>query len=84
VKPAVSEHITKAATTLVLEVLPGRCPEWRQAQIYHEVTTAVGMTGDKALIEELKSALRRRGKIEYEIEAIEDVLIKHYRERASS
>lgn len=79
VKPAVSEHVTRAATLLVLEVMPGHCPLYRIEQIYHEVTTAMGRTGDKALIAELKRELRHRGKIEHEIEAIEDVLIKHYR-----
>ena len=82
--PAVSPHITKAALMLVLEVLHGRCPHWRIEQIFHEVTTSVGATGHKALIAELKRELRGRGKHEYEVEAIEDVLIRFYRERTKS
>jgi hypothetical protein len=83
-RPAISPHITNIATRLVLEILPGRCPEWRQYQLFLEATTAVGQTGDKKLIADLLSAIKRRGKIEYEIEAVEDVLIKFYRERTSS
>jgi hypothetical protein len=79
--PAVSPHITTIATKLVHEILPGRCPKWRIEQLMHEATTAVGMTGDKVLIRQLLEAARTsRGKIEYEIEAVEDVLIRFYRE----
>jgi len=82
--PAVSPHITRIAWRLVNELLHKRCEEWRAAQLFAEATTAVGMTGDKALIAELKAAIRGRGKIEYEVEAVEDVLIKHYRARTCS
>jgi hypothetical protein len=54
---------------------------WRKQQLFHEATTAVGATGNKALIAELERAIKRRGKHEYEVEAVEDVLIKHYRMR---
>lgn len=82
--PAVSPHITRVAWSLVSEMLHKRCPEWRAAQLFHEATTAVGMTGDKALVADLKAAIRSHGKIEYEVEAVEDVLIKHYRARTCS
>lgn len=78
-KPAVAEHVTKAAWLLVNEIMHKHAPKWREEQIWHEVTTSMGMTGHKALIADLKKELRSRGKIEYEIEAIEDVLIKHHR-----
>jgi len=78
--PAVSKHITDAAVKIVLGMLPG-CPEWREGQILYEVTTMMGSTGNAELIASIKKALRRRGKHELEVEAIEDVLIRFYRER---
>lgn len=82
--PPISPHVTAAATMIVLEILPGQCQKWRQEQIYDAATTAIGMTGNKEVIADLKAALKHRGRIELEIEAIEDVLIKHWRIRHSS
>lgn len=77
--PPIAPHVTRAAARLVLEVMPGHCESWRRDQIVAEITTALGRTNDKDLIADLKKNLVRRGKHEYEIEAIEDVLIKHWR-----
>lgn len=82
--PPISPQVSAAATAIVLCILPGQCPKWRQDQIYTEATTTIGMTGNKEVIADLKAALKHRGKIELEIEAIEDVLIKHWRIRQSS
>ncbi|MCU1279182.1 MAG: hypothetical protein JWM53_2728 [bacterium] len=82
--PAVSPHITRVAWSLISEMLHKRCPEWRATQLFHEATTAIGMTGNKALLADLKAAICSRGKIEYEVEAVEDVLIKHFRARTCS
>lgn len=74
--PAVSPHITAAATKLVLEGLPKSCPAWRRDQLLLEATTAAGYTGHPQLLRALRGALRYRGKHEYEVEAIEDVMIE--------
>ncbi len=78
---AVSPHISKIAAELVRHILPGRCPQWRIEQLMHEATTAVHGTGNKKLIADLLASIKSRGKYEYEVEAVEDVLIAFWRER---
>ena len=81
---AVAPHITEAATALVLYVLQDkRCPEWKKDQLMEKAAKAagchskqVGSVGDITIREDLERNLRSRGKVEYEIEAVEDVLIR--------
>ena len=88
--PAVSPHITQAATILVLEVLGNpRCEKYRKDQIVFAAAQAIGLQptqrgaiGEITLGEDLLRNLRKRGKHEYEVEAIEDVLIRWYRRYA--
>lgn len=77
--PPIAPYVTKLAAKLVFELMPGGSGGYRQDQTFHEVTTTMGRTGNKDLIADLKRNLVRRGRHEYEIEAIEDVLIKHWR-----
>lgn len=85
---AIAPHITKAAVDLVLEILPGNCPAYRQEQLCLAALVAVGMPtkGPDAMrcALELRSSIKHRGKHEYEVEAVEDVLIKWHRMRHHS
>lgn len=80
----VRPEISKIAFALISESLHKHCEQWREDQLMHEATTAIGMTMNKALIKDLKAAIRSRGKIEREVAAVEDVLIRHWRERNES
>lgn len=71
--------ITQMATRLVLDILPGRCPEWRQWQLFRDATTLVGFTNHPPILRELKRSIRYRGMHEYEVEAVEEVLLKWHR-----
>lgn len=81
---AVSPHVTQMAWTLVSELLHKRAPAWRAVQLYKAAAGVIGVTASAAFMEDLRASLRSHGKIEYEVEAIEDVLIKHYRARTCS